>query len=146
MGTKKYTAKDIAHYIVNKCIDDHEPISNLQLQKILYLVQEHYIGTNKTPLFDDNFVAWKYGPVIESVYREFSSNGGEKITQRCSEVELDCEVEKDILPTIKENRSAYPWELVKKLHQKGHAWDTTFNNGEGYGDVIPLSLIEKDVS
>lgn len=30
-----YTAMDLSKYIVSKCIEDGEPISNLQLQKIL---------------------------------------------------------------------------------------------------------------
>lgn len=34
-----YKALDISNYIINKCIDDNIPISNMQLQKILYCIQ-----------------------------------------------------------------------------------------------------------
>lgn len=33
-----YTALDMAKYIIDKCTKDRSPISNLQLQKILYYI------------------------------------------------------------------------------------------------------------
>ena len=39
----KYSALDLAKYILQKCIDDSRPISNLQLQKILYYVQGEFL-------------------------------------------------------------------------------------------------------
>lgn len=32
-------AKQLAHYIVDKCTKDNHPVSNLQLQKIMYFLQ-----------------------------------------------------------------------------------------------------------
>lgn len=144
MGAKKYTAKDIAHYIVNKCIDDNKQISNLQLQKILYFVQEHYIKSTGHPLFDDAFVAWTYGPVIRSVYWEFSMNGGDRICQKCDPVDIDCDVISKIDPIIEKDANMYPWQLVEKSHRRGYAWDKTYKGGRGFGDEIALSLIKED--
>lgn len=33
-----YKTLDVAKYIINKCINDNFPISNMQLQKILYCI------------------------------------------------------------------------------------------------------------
>ena len=38
-----YTAMDLAKYIVSKCYYDGCPISNLQLQKILYYIQKEFL-------------------------------------------------------------------------------------------------------
>ena len=40
-----YHANDIANYIISKCENDGAPISNLQLQKILYYVQREPVST-----------------------------------------------------------------------------------------------------
>lgn len=37
-----YKAMDLANYIVDKCIKDNTPITNLQLQRILYEVAPFY--------------------------------------------------------------------------------------------------------
>ena len=36
-----YNAIDLSKYIVSKCVKDGHPVSNLQLQKILYLAPNH---------------------------------------------------------------------------------------------------------
>ena len=38
-----YNALDIAKYIITKCNKDGFPISNLQLQKILYNLQKFFL-------------------------------------------------------------------------------------------------------
>lgn len=40
-----YSAMEITKYIINKCTKEKHPISNLQLQKILYYIQKK--GENK---------------------------------------------------------------------------------------------------
>ena len=37
-----YKALDLANYIVDKCIKDDAPITNLQLQRILYFIQKDF--------------------------------------------------------------------------------------------------------
>lgn len=50
-------------------------ISNLKLQKLLYYSQGLHIALSGEALFNDNIVAWQYGPVVENVYREFKVYG-----------------------------------------------------------------------
>ena len=47
-----YSAMDIAKYIIDKCIDDEMPISNLQLQKILYYLQVYLASLRFIPVAD----------------------------------------------------------------------------------------------
>ena len=57
-------------------------LSNLQLQKILYLSQMVYAGKyNGARLIDDHdFDAWDYGPVLPAVYRRVSSFGSRTLS------------------------------------------------------------------
>lgn len=66
-----YSAEDVARYIINFCIDSHNPISNLKLQKILYYVQAAFLLEEGKPCFKDEIVKWKHGPVIKEVYDSY---------------------------------------------------------------------------
>ena len=43
-GNIMYSALEIAKYIIDKCTKDRCPVSNLQLQKILYYVQREFLS------------------------------------------------------------------------------------------------------
>lgn len=65
-----YKAIDLANYIVDKCIKDNAPITNLQLQRILYFVQKEFLKRG-SPAFSDYIEAWEFGPVDYDIYNEF---------------------------------------------------------------------------
>lgn len=96
-----------------------------------------------SPLFDDDFEAWKYGPVIPSVYRRFSLYGGMKITRNCEQISLPSSITHIINPIIIEMRAKHPWELVEETHQDGTPWARTFCNGEGDGNIIDIAMIRR---
>lgn len=75
----KYSALDIARYIINYSIDIGKPVSNLKLQKLLYFVQGNFLRILKKPCFYENIEAWKYGPVVPNVYSEFKMYGSNDI-------------------------------------------------------------------
>jgi uncharacterized phage-associated protein len=54
-------------------------VSNLQLQKILYLTQMIYIGRHGERLVDAAFEAWDYGPVEPTAYRRVRMFGSAPI-------------------------------------------------------------------
>lgn len=47
----------VAKYIVNRCVKSGTPISNLQLQKILYFVQMAFLKKLDKPCFSDDIEA-----------------------------------------------------------------------------------------
>ena len=79
-----YKAIDIANYIINKCTIDLKPVSNLQLQKILYYVQRESLWRGK-PAFNDIIEAWQFGPVVPEVYYTYCGFGAMKINLRFKE-------------------------------------------------------------
>ena len=48
-----YNAIDLSKYIVSKCVKDGHPVSNLQLQKILYYIQKDFLQRDEIA-FSDN--------------------------------------------------------------------------------------------
>lgn len=137
-----YQAIVLAKYIVTKCTREGHPISNLQLQKILYYIQEYYVKHNNQAFVDD-IEAWQFGPVVPAVYYRFCGFGAMPITSQYDETILS----KDqfmVDPIVEEKRLLCPWDMVNDTHRPGGAWEQTYQKGKGNGKVIPLSLI-KDV-
>lgn len=48
-----------------------QPITNLQLQKILYLIQGTFLASFNEPCFDDDIVAWISGPIVENIFYKY---------------------------------------------------------------------------
>lgn len=65
---------------LSKCILDNCPITNLQLQRILYLVQRNFLQKRGCPAFEDSIQAWQFGPVIPCVYYYFCGFGAMPIS------------------------------------------------------------------
>lgn len=138
-------AMDLAHYIVDKSTRDDKPVSNLQLQKMMYFIQYTHCKYYGEPLFDDEeFQAWQYGPVVPSVYDEYSSYGGRAITELYEGVDrktLFGRLADWVDSGIRVLRKYSPWDLVSVAHAKGSPWYQIWNNGAGRYDTIPNSLI-----
>ena len=103
-----------------------ENISNMKLQKLLYYAQGTFLGICGEPIFSESIEAWKHGPVVPDVYREYSSFGGNGI-------EFDGEFdvgefdhnENTILKELYEEFGQYSaWKLSEMTHQENPWKDT----------------------
>ena len=141
MNKQIYDALDIAKYIVNKCTSDNRPITNLQLQKILYFLQKQHLEQYNSCLFKDDIQAWQFGPVVPEVYYYFCGFGSSAITMKYS-IRIDEDDVQMINPIIIDKRQKNPWDLVSETHKQGKAWDLTYMDGLGNRDVISPELIK----
>lgn len=135
-----YKALELAAYVVNKCIDEHQPITNLQLQKILYYIQRDFLHRGDTA-FNDVIEAWQFGPVVPNVYYYYCGNGAMPIFVSSKGATI-FDSDKIYIDTIvEEKRQLDPWELVEETHKEGGAWAQIYNNGAGNHQEIPIELI-----
>lgn len=141
-----YSAKNISKHIVNKCIDDKCPISNLQLQKILYYIQKEYLKSKNAPIFPDEIEAWQFGPVVPEVYYFFCGFGAMRISLKFdydkTEKEISSDDTKIIDRIVEVKRRLEPWDMVNETHKKGGAWDKTYRDGLGNHQIISKELIK----
>lgn len=130
-------ALDLADYIINKTIDNKNPISNLQLQKILYFVNLYHIKlTHKFLIDDEPFMAWQHGPVVSDVYAKYATYGGFLITKSneiivenlfdTNNENLTLETKEKIDDFIKFLSKIDPWSLVDYSHRIGGAWQKSY--------------------
>lgn len=126
----KYTALEIAKYVINKCIDWNKPISNLQLQKLLYYIQGEYINkTNGKFLFNDKIIAWAYGPSIPDVYYKYNNYASSDINMYQEPIYLSKDICDIIDHVIKEKSRLSAWSLVESTHLE-NPWINTYEKNE----------------
>lgn len=131
-----YDVIEVARFVISYCMRKGTPVSNLQLQKILYYLQV-YCRRNGINLFWQDIYAWQHGPVVPEAYYRFSGYGASKI-QNLYSTEIEQRIQDMIQPVIEELRKIAPWELVNMTHKPMMPWDRVYN-----GKVDPTGLIDK---
>ncbi len=129
---------DIARYIISKCKCTH-----LKLEKLTYFCYADYLSETNKSLFVDKIYAYKFGPVVSSVYKAYKKNrlGSEdnrtiyesfanKMARQSRIVAARDGLEKliSINKTIEKYKDYTALELVNLTHKEKSPWS---NCGEG---------------
>jgi uncharacterized phage-associated protein len=145
-GDFMYTAKQIALWFIDydkaqKGYEESEGLSNLKIQKLLYYAQGVFLAIKGSPLFGDELRAWKYGPVVESVYNDFKHFDSQPVKIPDDDnFEMSVIAEEDValLASVYETFGQYTaWKLCEMTHAEA-PWKETPNKG-----VIPLEKIKE---
>lgn len=80
--SEKYDSLIIAKFFIDIAIKQGKPISPLKLQKLVYYAVGWYAGYTGRRLLDEEVKAWPYGPIIASIYHEFTHLGNDPITAK----------------------------------------------------------------
>jgi uncharacterized phage-associated protein len=78
--SKQYMPAHIANFFLWKA--DEEDINNitlLKLIKLVYFAYGWYLAVYDKKLFNEKIEAWRYGPVIPSIYHEFKEFGNSPV-------------------------------------------------------------------
>jgi uncharacterized phage-associated protein len=118
------------------------------LQKLLYYAQAWYMVENDgNPLFSDDIEAWKYGPVVRTVYDEYKIFGHSPIVAEVKEKDLSFLNDK----TVKfldqffndfMDYSAYSAYSLVGMIYKEDPWKDAFdkNNEQSHEKISPESM------
>lgn len=122
---------DIAKYILSKIDCTH-----LKLEKLVYLCYAEYLCKTDKKLFEDKIFAYKYGPVVGSVYNVYKEYGKDTITSKVEEMPSKSRIlfakdglEKiDIIDkTINKYGKYTASQLVTLTHKENTPWSKTIN-------------------
>ena len=122
------------------CVRSGWQVSNLELQKILYLAHMFHLGCNDGErLVDANFEAWDYGPVEPRLYarvRMFGSDPIEDVFFGHDEPEEGTPEYESLDHACKALLGRSSGELVSLTHWKDGAWAQVYQPGIRH---IPIS-------
>lgn len=119
-----------------------EELTQMKAMKLLYYIQAANLAIHHKRMFDNDIVAWKYGPVVEAVHAMYSNRRGivgtisEEDLKDYEELQSNHEVS-DILNGIYDiyaRSSAY--DLMRQTHRE-KPWQETKQS-----EVISDKLIE----
>ena len=146
-----YNPGIIANYFVQKSFDTGIELTPMKLVKLVFIAHGWHLGIEGEPLINEVVQAWKYGPVISSVYHDFKKFGTFQITEPkfipdCNYQEIDIDTIL-ILDRVWEqyNRFTGP-QLSNLTHQPNTPWDIIWNQENGKNEIsaiIPNELIRK---
>ena len=121
-------------------------ISNLRLQKILYIAHMHHLGWHEKPLIKDGFEAWNYGPVAPNLYHHAKGYGSRNVGNVFGRYDgaKEASSEHDLLKQILDATKAMTGgQLVAITHWKKGAWQKVYRPGMRH-TPIPDDLIKQE--
>lgn len=141
-----YSPKQIANYfLVN--YSNGQNITPMKLIKLVYIAHGWYLGITDKALIDENPEAWKYGPVIPSLYHQYKSYGNAPIEKHNGTSALDNNEDEKFLDRIWEVYGKYNGiELSAKTHQEDSPWSRVWNtikNNDFFSLQIPEIFIKE---
>ncbi len=125
-----YPVIDIANKLIHRAFVDEgsELLSNMKLQKLLYYEQGFHLAYFGTPLFENDIMAWQFGPVVPEVYNHFKSHGRAGIEPESDPITLN-EIEENLFNEVFEVYNEFSASgLVTQTHSET-PWLTTPKQG-----------------
>lgn len=122
-------------------------LSNLKMQKILYIINMYYIGEYFEPLVEGCFEAWDYGPVHPELYhyvKVFGANPVGDIFQFIDDVKKEDSKEKTFLDAaVKQLAGVASARLVATTHREDGAWAKNYIPGRKHVMIPNSDILEE---
>ena len=131
----------VANYFIKKANDEGVELTPMKLLKLVYIAHGWYLALRDDALIDEGVEAWKYGPVIPSVYRGFKEYGNGQVSKPSY---IFTENGQIITPIVEdEHKQSFldkVWDAYKKYnglqlstltHQPNTPWDIVWNKENG---------------
>ncbi|QOL12904.1 Panacea domain-containing protein [Dickeya dianthicola] len=84
-----YSAISVANSLIKKAKERGiKDLTPMKLQKLVYFAHAWMLAIDERPLINETVKAWKFGPVIDSVYHEFKTYGAKNIDSFGTEFDL----------------------------------------------------------
>ena len=127
------------------CMYSGWSITNLTLQKILYLAHMYYLGIYEKPLVDGHFQAWNYGPVHPEIYHYVKVFGASPIGNIFRSIEDPPEGDRRemIDLAVDQLSNTKPGTLIALTHRNYGAWAKYYMLDKPYV-IIPNEDIENE--
>lgn len=132
----------VANNFLRRGRSENVSITPLKLQKLVYFLYREYLKRTGELLFSERFETWKYGPVVPSIYAEFSSYGDKEIKSyacdsrgKCFAVTEDG-VFKESIDKVWGIYGRHSGEKLSALtHKDGTAWSKAKEKQQKYLDL-----------
>ncbi len=144
------SAEIIAKEFVNMGISAGDPVTQMKLQKMVFFAQGLHLALHQEILCNEPFYAWKFGPVIPSIYQHYKKWGSSPIVEKPDLPDSSIPNNPDLLTSEERETIDYTWEITKNLdgitlsnwsHAANSPWAQAYSKGEN--TIISNSIIKE---
>jgi len=147
-----YSASVIARFFVRKGIENKQYVTQMKLQKMVYFAHGLHLAMHGKPLVNEEFEAWKFGPVVPDIYSTYKQWGSAMINQDNDDVLMWAlnRTDSDVLADSVEEAINMTWEITKDVsgfrlsewtHADGGPWKQAYK--PYYNCPIPNESIQQ---
>ncbi len=139
--------------------EPHYSFDQMKLQKLLFYAHAWHLAYEKGPLFENDFEAWPWGPVLRDVYIQTKDAGRGRLCNFLTELKWDSssgpatiapdgvadDATRDFLKSVWDTMKAYSGvQLSNSTHAPGEPWTIVAEAvGTGGKPMISNGLIKK---
>lgn len=133
MEEAKYSIFSISNWLIehNAKVKGAFPMTVMRLMKLAYFAQAWSLALRDKPLFYDKIEAWKYGPVISTLYDSYKIYGKEGIPET-STINIENKLESEDAEFLEKVYNRYSdidtYTLSRLTHVRQGPWFTTIND------------------
>lgn len=143
----------IANFFLEKSFEEGHQLTPIQIIKLTYLAHGWHLGLKGEPLLGEPIEAWKYGPVVPSLYHLVKDYGRAPVDQLLT-VDGKQQVldrESTLVPLLERVWEVYGkrydgMQLSTLTHQDGTPWHEVWEARGGktaMNCIIPNDLIQR---
>lgn len=140
----------VANYFIEKSAASGVSVTPMKLLKLVYIAHGWSLGLLNRPLIAEPAQAWKYGPVIESLYQGFRRYGDTRIPGSATVPHAALSSDPIVTQLLDQVWAKYSplsgGQLSSLTHQPGTPWYIVWHEQGGKNRLnapIPNSLIEQ---
>lgn len=127
-----FSTQIIANTILFLAFNEKIQVTPMKLQKLIYLAYKQYLKDTGDQLFSEKIQAWRYGPVIPSIYDNFKSFSSRPINRFMRNTDESINIinmdsrsaaQQSIKKIWNKYRKFNGVELSQFTHRTGTAWE-----------------------
>ena len=152
---------EIANEFIRRAAGEGRALTQMQLQKLVYIAHGWNLAITGSPLTHDDPQAWDYGPVYKDLWSALRSYGRALVTKEIQNKDYmpgvfnvetpDAAATAELSPTeisvidrvFRDYSNFHAFQLSALTHKDGTPWTKVYAGGVGKFDSIDADLIRK---
>lgn len=130
----------VSERLLFRAADPRHVLTPMQVIKLVYISHGWMLGLLDQPLITEPVEAWRYGPVVRSVYRKYRQYRGNPIAELgAPHDEQLAQQQQDLIDQVFQRYGGYTGiQLSRLTHQPDTPWAIAWRSGMS---IIPNELI-----
>ena len=137
-------ANIIANEFITLAQQEGKQLTNMQLQKLVYIAQGYNLALLDQCLYFNNTHAWQWGPVVPNLYKKLQKYGSGIVTNLIAiqeDIVAPIPIEsEEVITAVWDSYGSYTGgQLSSITHQSDSPWSVTW--AEKHFSIIPIKRI-----